>query len=42
MQAPVSMLSGPGSSKATMVVAILVGLFIVGAMSKKSPSGEKS
>lgn len=32
MQAPVSMLSGAGGSKATVVVAILVGLFVVSAM----------
>lgn len=32
MQAPVSMLSGAGGSKAAVVIAILVGLFVVTAM----------
>ena len=32
MQAPVSMLPGAGGSKAAIVVAILVGLFVVTAM----------
>lgn len=32
MQAPVSMLTGAGGSKAAVVVAILVGLFVVAAM----------
>jgi hypothetical protein len=42
MQAPVSMLSGAGGSKAAVVMAILVGLFVVQAMNKQSPSGTKS
>jgi len=36
MQAPVSMLSGAGGSKAAVVVAILVGLFVVNAMKKQT------
>ena len=32
MQTPVSMLSGAGGSKAAVVMAILVGLFVVTAM----------
>lgn len=35
MQAPVSMLSGAGGSKAAVVVAILVGLFVVSTMKSK-------
>ena len=34
MFAPVPMLSGAGGSKAAIVVAILVGLFVVTAMKK--------
>lgn len=36
MQAPVSMLTGAGGSKAAVVVAILVGLFVVSAMKKQT------
>lgn len=36
MQAPVPMLSGAGGSKAAVVVAILVGLFVVSAMKKQT------
>jgi len=39
MQAPVSMLSGAGGSKAAVVVAILVGLFVVSAMKKTAAPG---
>jgi mannose/fructose/N-acetylgalactosamine-specific phosphotransferase system component IID len=36
MQAPVSMLTGAGNSKAVMVIAILVGLFVVSAMKNQT------
>lgn len=36
MQAPVSMLTGAGGSKAAVVVAILVGLFVVTAMKNQT------
>lgn len=36
MQAPVSMLTGQGGSKAAVVVAILVGLFVVASIKKQT------
>lgn len=38
MQAPISMLNAAGGSKATVVVAILVGLYVVSQMKKPTPS----
>ena len=36
MQAPVSMLGGVGGSKAALVVAVLVGIFVVAAMKQNT------
>lgn len=36
MQAPVPMFTGAGGSKAAVVVAILIGLFVVNAMKKQT------
>ena len=35
MHAPISMLSGPGNSKAVAVIAVLAGLFVVAAMQRQ-------
>lgn len=36
MHAPVSMLIGPGNSKAIAVIVVLVGLFVVASMQKQA------
>ena len=36
MHAPVSMLVGPGNSKAVAVIVVLVGLFVVASMQKQA------
>jgi hypothetical protein len=36
MQAPISMLTGAGNSKAAVVLAILVGLFVVSSMNNST------
>lgn len=32
MHAPISMLNGTGNSKAVLVIAVLIGLFVVASM----------
>lgn len=42
MQAPISMISGSGSSKAVAVVALLLGLFAIATLKRQQPASDPS